>query len=106
MVVELGEKLVRDKIPEIIREKGDNPKVRIATGEELETFLRAKLVEEAIELQQSGDFEEIVDIIEVLDRLIDLRKTDRAMLELQRETKKHYRGGFEQGFILTTDNDE
>lgn len=102
----MGEKLVRDKIPEIIREKGDNPKVRIATGEELETFLRAKLVEEAIELQQSGDFEEIVDIIEVLDRLIDLRKTDRAMLELQRETKKHYRGGFEQGFILTTDNDE
>ena len=106
MVVVVGEKLVRDKIPEIIKEKGDNPKFRIVSGDELDSFLRAKLVEEATELQQSGDFEEIVDIMEVLDRLIELRKTDRAMLELQRETKKHYRGGFELGFILTTDENE
>ncbi|TFG31597.1 hypothetical protein EU527_12050 [Candidatus Thorarchaeota archaeon] len=102
----MGEKLVRDKIPEIIREKGDVPKVRIASDEELDAFLRAKLVEEATELLASGDFEEIVDIIEVLDRLIVLRKTDRAMLELQRETKKHFRGGFEHGYILTMESDD
>ena len=45
----MGEKLVRDKIPEIIREKGDSPKIRTASGEELDAFLRAKLVEEATE---------------------------------------------------------
>ncbi len=102
----MGEKLVRDKIPDIIREKGDSPRIRIASGDELDTFLRAKLVEEASELLESGDMEEVVDIIEVLDRLIAHRKTDRAMLELQRETKKHFRGGFEQGIILSTDSDE
>lgn len=102
----MGEKLVRDKIPELIRARGDTPAVRIASGDELDTFLRAKLVEEAIELLKSGDFEEIVDIIEVLERLIELRKTDRAMLELQRETKKHFRGGFEQGYILTMESDD
>ena len=102
----MGEKLVRDKIPEIIREKGNSPKVRIATGDELDTFLRAKLVEEATEFLESGDLEEVVDIIEVLEKIINLRRTDRAMLELQRETKKHFRGGFEQGFILSLDSED
>ena len=102
----MGEKLVRDKIPEIIREKGDSPKIRTASGEELDAFLRAKLVEEATEFLESGDLEEVVDIIEVLDRIIDLRRTDRAMLELQRETKKHFRGGFEQGIILSFDSED
>jgi len=99
------EKLVRDKIPEIIREKGLNPEVRVATSRELDRFLRAKIVEEAQEFLESGDFEEIVDILEAVDALIDLRKTDRAMLDLQRETKRLFRGGFKQGYILTQDSD-
>ncbi len=102
----MGEKLVRDKIPDIIRERGSSPIIRIASGDELDTFLRVKLVEEATEFLESGDLEEVVDIIEVLDRLIELRRTDRAMLELQRETKRHFRGGFEQGFILSFDSDD
>jgi len=100
------EKLVRDKIPAIIREKGLNPEIRIATNHELDRFLRAKIVEEAQELLESGDLEEIVDILEAVDALIDLRKTDRAMLELQRETKKLYRGGFKEGHILKQDPDK
>jgi len=99
------EKLVRDKIPAIIREKGFNPEVRVAAAHELDRFLRAKIVEEAQEFLESGDSEEIVDILEVLDALIDLRKTDRAMLDLQRETKKLFRGGFKEGYILKQDPD-
>lgn len=99
------EKLVRDKIPAILREKGLSPEIRVATSSELDRFLRAKIVEESQELLESGDSEEIVDILEALDALIDLRKTDRAMLELQRETKKLFRGGFKEGFILINEPD-
>jgi predicted house-cleaning noncanonical NTP pyrophosphatase (MazG superfamily) len=99
------EKLVRDKIPEILREKGLKPIVRVVASTELDIFLRAKIVEESQELLESGDSEEIVDILEVIDALLELRKTDRAMLDLQRETKKLYRGGFKQGYILTEEPD-
>jgi predicted house-cleaning noncanonical NTP pyrophosphatase (MazG superfamily) len=99
------EKLVRDMIPDIIREKGENPEIRIATGQELDYFLRAKIVEESQELLESGDFEEIVDILEAIDALIDLRKADRALLDLQRETKRLYRGGFKQGYVLLQESE-
>jgi predicted house-cleaning noncanonical NTP pyrophosphatase (MazG superfamily) len=100
------EKLVRDKIPEILEEKGITPVVRVVTSTELDNFLRAKIVEESQELFESGDFEEIVDILEAIDALIELRKIDRAMLDLQRETKKLYRGGFKHGYVLTQESDE
>ncbi|MFW9956820.1 MAG: nucleoside triphosphate pyrophosphohydrolase [Candidatus Odinarchaeota archaeon] len=99
------EKLVRDKIPDILREKGLNPEVRTVRSSELDNFLRAKIVEEAQELLESGDSEEIVDILEAVDALLELRKADRAMLDLQRETKKLYRGGFKQGYVLTQESD-
>ena len=104
-MVEVVEKLVRDKIPEILREKGLHPTVRIVTSSELDYFLRAKIVEESQELLESGDSEEIVDILEAIDALIELRKADRAMLDLQRETKKLYRGGFKQGYVLIGEPD-
>jgi predicted house-cleaning noncanonical NTP pyrophosphatase (MazG superfamily) len=100
------EKLVRDKIPEILEEKGITPVVRVVTSTELDNFLRAKIVEESQELFESGDFEEIVDILEAIDALIELRKIDRAMLDLQRETKKLYRGGFKHGYVLTQESEE
>ena len=102
----MTEKLVRDKIPEILKEKGLNPSIRVVTSKEFDVFLRAKIVEEAQELLESGDSEEIVDILEVIDALIELRKADRAMLDLQRETKKLYRGGFKQGYVLTEEPDK
>ena len=101
----LPEKLVRDKIPEIIREKGETPSVRTAEKEELDKLLRLKIVEEASELLESGDIEELVDIIEAIDALVRLRSVDQGFLELQRETKRHFRGGFEMGYVLEM-NDE
>lgn len=101
----LPEKLVRDKIPDIIEEKGEVPKVRIAQKDELDLLLRAKIVEEAMELLESGDTEEIVDIIEAIDSLILLRNVDQGFLDLQRETKRHFRGGFEKGYVLDMEDE-
>lgn len=44
------EKLVRDRIPEIIRAEGKNPQVRQVCGDELLRFLKKKLQEEVDEL--------------------------------------------------------
>jgi predicted house-cleaning noncanonical NTP pyrophosphatase (MazG superfamily) len=46
-----------------------------------------------------------VDILEAIDALIDLRKADRALLDLQRETKRLYRGGFKQGYVLLQESE-
>ena len=102
----MGEKLVRDKIPEIIRESGEIPKVRIANADELDILLRKKIVEEAREFLVSGDTEELVDIQEAIDALLQLRKADTAMIEMQRHSKLLARGGFSKGFVLLMADDE
>ena len=102
----LKDKLVRDKIPEIIREKGGSPKIRIASKDELDVLLREKIVEEAQEFLYSGDSEELVDIQEAIDALIKLRKTDPAFLELQRHTKLLARGGFNEGYVLLIEDED
>jgi len=105
VVTLLKDKLVRNKIPEIIREKGGNPKVRVASKDELDVLLREKIVEEAQEFLFSGDSEELVDIQEAIDALIKLRKTDPALLELQRHTKLLARGGFSEGYVLVIEEE-
>ena len=100
------EKLVRDKIPEIIRENGEVPKVRIAGADELDILLRKKIVEEAREFLVSGDTEELVDIQEAIDALLHLRKADVALIEIQRHSKLLARGGFTKGFVLMEADNE
>ena len=102
----MGEKLVRDKIPEIIKENGETPKVRIAKPEELDRLLREKIVEEAEEFLRSGDTEELVDIQEAIDALLALRKADAALIDIQRHSKLLARGGFTQGYVLTIEEKE
>lgn len=102
----MKEKLVRDKVPELIRENGGNPKVRVAGPDELDVLLREKIVEEAKEFLFSGDTEELVDIQEAIDALLRLRKADPAFIELQRHTKLLARGGFTEGYVLTSEDDK
>ncbi len=105
MVTLLKDKLVRDKIPEIIREQGGNPEIRVASKDELDVLLREKIVEEAQEFLFSGDSEELVDIQEAIEALIKLRNTDTALLELQRHSKLLARGGFSEGYVLLLEED-
>ena len=59
-------KLVRDKIPEIIKKNGSSCEVRKLSDNEYIEMLDAKLIEEVKEYQESQDIEEIADILEVL----------------------------------------
>jgi predicted house-cleaning noncanonical NTP pyrophosphatase (MazG superfamily) len=91
-------KLVRDKIPEIIRTTGVEPRVWIAEPDEYQSLLRAKLREEVDELLGANDpanvAEEFADVLEVLFTLAAEFGIDRDQLEKHRRAKASERGGF------------
>lgn len=59
-------KLVRDKISDIIKSKGENCKFEVLNDEDYKDFLDKKLNEEVAEYQSSKSLAELVDIIEVI----------------------------------------
>ena len=95
------EKLVRDKIPDLIRSSGGTPSIRVVKNQELDYFIRLKVQEEANELFESGDNEEIVDLLEIIDALLTHRSFSREKIDEMKEAKAEKRGKFENGFILT-----
>ncbi len=93
-------KLVRDRIPEIIQERGGVAVTHEASLEEYACALRAKLVEEVDEFLQNGEHEELADILEVIHALTALHGTPREQLQLIQTKKRDERGGFENKIIL------
>lgn len=88
-------KLVRDKIPQIIRSKGQEPVIHTASPEEYNIHLRDKLKEEVDEfLASDNDPEELADILEVLHALAGQAGIDRQQLEKLRAAKAEKRGEF------------
>jgi predicted house-cleaning noncanonical NTP pyrophosphatase (MazG superfamily) len=94
-------KLIRDQIPEIIRERGGRPVTRMADDEEYWTALKAKLKEEVEEFVASESVEELADILEVIEAIVTYRHLDQKALEKLRLVKKKTRGGFTKRLILT-----
>ncbi len=91
-------KLVRDKIPEILDEKGVRYEKRIASDEEYKSELVKKLGEETAEFLKDGDLEELADVIEVIEALKKLPDYENA--EDVRRKKLKERGGFDEKIIL------
>lgn len=88
-------KLVRDKIPQIIRSKGQEPVMYIADMQEYYIRLRDKLREEVEEyLTSDNDREELADILEVVYALARVAGTEQQQLEKLRAAKAEERGGF------------
>jgi predicted house-cleaning noncanonical NTP pyrophosphatase (MazG superfamily) len=95
-------KLVRDRIPEIIRAEGLDPVIYTADAEEYGTRLRDKLREEVAEfIASDNDPEELADILEVLYALAEQMGTSRQQLEELRAAKAEKRGGFAERIIWT-----
>ena len=93
-------KLVRDKIPEIIKNKGATPITHIANDEEYWQKLKEKLQEEVNEFIEDSNEEELADILEVIHAICDFKNFDKEKLELLRKKKAEERGGFRERIIL------
>jgi len=94
------DKLVRDKIPEIIaRSGGVAVCVRVPPKEALD-YLERKLGEELTEYRESRELEELADIQEVILAILRFRGVSREAFEAMRLKKREERGGFDGGILL------
>lgn len=100
MAVIIHRKLVRDRIPEIIRQAGAEPMCRTLNKEEKLAALKEKLCEEAAEFKQSGELEELADVAEVLRAILRETGVSRETLEAACVQKYRERGGFDGGVWL------
>lgn len=92
-------KLVRDRIPEIVRANGEKPITRTLTDTEYLQELIRKLDEEVAEFKADLSVEELADIQEVILALADA-SASREELEKVRAEKAKIRGAFKDRIFL------
>jgi predicted house-cleaning noncanonical NTP pyrophosphatase (MazG superfamily) len=99
-------KLVRDRIPEIIKEKeGVGVRSRSLDDDaEFLGYLAKKIVEEAVELQDSvnkGNLEEeLADIFELTDNILKLKGKTREDINAVQNEKREKNGGFAKRILM------
>ncbi len=93
-------KLVRDRVPEIIRESGKACCVEQLSEEDYITELYRKLDEETSEFKQSRSTDELADILEVIFAISEARGISVRELEQKRLDKAEVRGAFKKRVFL------
>ena len=93
-------KLVRDRIPEIIEASGKSCVTEILPDEEYLKMIDAKLDEELAEYHKDQNIEELADLIEVIYAAAKARGCTLEELERVRAEKAAKRGGFEKKILL------
>ena len=93
-------KLVRDKIPEIIEKDGKTCTYSVLSDEEYLKKLDEKLGEELAEYQESKSLEELADLLEVMRAVAAARGSSMEEVEKIRQEKARKRGGFEKKILL------
>ena len=97
-------KLVRDKIPDIIASEGRTCETEIMDDAEYKQALQDKIVEEGEEIRKSSDEElvtEIADLYEVIDALIAVYGLSKEEILRRQAERRESRGGFEKKIKLT-----
>ncbi len=98
-------KLVRDKIPDIIKGTGKVSHCHILSDEEYLSELDRKLNEECAEYQTDKSLEELADMLEVMYAIAEARGYSVAELEKVRAEKAEKRGGFKEKIYLESVDD-
>jgi predicted house-cleaning noncanonical NTP pyrophosphatase (MazG superfamily) len=93
------DKLVRDRIPEIIRAAGRHPVTRILDQPSYRAALLDKLVEEAQETRQAPD-EQLADVLEVLQAIAAVHDLPWERIQQITAAKRAERGAFDSRVFL------
>ena len=96
----LYNKLIRDRIPEIIENAGKEYELHQADQKEYIEKLLLKVEEELKEFKEEPSIAEMADLFEVLDAVIDHYNFDKQEIKDYQENKRKERGGFEKQLIL------
>lgn len=82
-------KLIRDKIPEIIKARGGNYKIKTISQKELKSLLRKKLVEESDEVVNAKKDEllaELADVVQIVKSISEIEGF--SLLDVQKKMKE------------------
>ena len=93
-------KLVRDKIPEIIESEGKIVKSRILSNDEYREELNKKLQEEVKEYLEDNNTEELADIVEVIYGILNSMDVSIEEFEKIRKDKVERKGAFQDKIFL------
>lgn len=94
-------KLVRDNIPEIIKNQGETPCFSVLDDKNFNKQLRKKLKEEVYEYLMSEEIEELADIIEVIEALANHKGSSLEKVLEIKENKAKKNGKFEKKLFLS-----
>jgi predicted house-cleaning noncanonical NTP pyrophosphatase (MazG superfamily) len=100
------DKAVRDRIPEIISASGSTCVVKQLDDDEFLSVLERKLVEEVEEYGVSGSVEELVDLVEIVYRVLELKGVSQEDFERMRDEKALLRGRFDSNTVLVEVGDK
>lgn len=98
--MKIHNKLVRDKIPEIIKKENRRPITRLLKNEEYINELNKKLQEEVKEYLEDNNVEELADIVEVIYGILDSKNVTIEEFEAIRKSKVEKRGAFKERIFL------
>ena len=93
-------KLVRDKIPEIIEKSGNKCVIDILNDQEYLKKLDQKINEELLEFREEYSLEELCDLLEVLFAIAKVKGYSDHDIALMREQKNQKRGAFDKKILL------
>ena len=99
-------KLVRNKIIDIISANGETPIYHTLSDEEYLEELHKKVFEEANEFVENDDPEELADLLEVIYSIAKHKNINMQEVEKIRIKKREKRGGFEGKIYLETVENE
>lgn len=103
------QKLIRDKIPQVIEASGGKYEVRVMEKEEFEKELKKKLVEEAKELMETAREDlpnEMADVLELLKSIAEFYGIVFKLIEEEQVSKRKKRGGFKKRLFLIWSSQE
>lgn len=103
-------KLVRDRIPEIIKNSGKTFSSRILTDVEYMKEINKKMHEELAEYEaaktKEESIEELADLLELIHAAVDVYGVSSEELEKVRAEKAEKRGGFNERIYLMEVQDD
>ena len=95
-----GGKLVRDRIPELIRGSNKEPVCRVVRDDEYKEYLIKKMGEEIWEFKENPSIEEAADIYEVFLTFLKNWGIELSDVRKFAQYKSRERGKFDGGIVL------